>query len=52
LNIPINGINMANIQGLQAEINDLKTNTSLINNLADGAIGISKTNGLAASLDS
>jgi hypothetical protein len=51
LNIPINGINMANIQGLQTEINDLKTNTSLINNLADGAIGISKINGLAASLD-
>ncbi len=43
---------MANIQGLQTEINDLKTNTSLINNLADGAIGISKINGLAASLDS
>ncbi len=51
LNIPINGINIANIQGLQTEINDLKTNTSLINNLADGSIPVAKVSGLAASLD-
>ena len=51
LNIPINGINIAKIQRLQTEINELKTNTSLINNLADGSIPVAKVSGLAASLD-
>jgi hypothetical protein len=52
INIPINGLNIANVNGLQNEINDLKTNTSFVNNLVDGSIGISKINGLSTSLDS
>ena len=51
MNIPINSINIANIHGIQTEINDLKTNTSLINNLTDGSIPAAKVSGLAASLD-
>ena len=51
LNVPINGLNIANISGLQTEINDLKTNTSFINNLTDGAIPLGKVNGLPAALD-
>ena len=51
LNVPINGLNIANISGLQTEINDLKTNTSFINNLTDGAIPLGKINGLPAALD-
>jgi len=51
LNVPINGLNMANVSGLQSEINDLKTNTSFINNLTDGAIPLGKVSGLPAALD-
>jgi len=47
-----NGLNIANISGLQTQINDFKTNAPVINNLADGAIPIAKVNGLASSLDS
>jgi hypothetical protein len=52
VNIPINGLEIANVSGLQTQLNDLKNNTSLLNNLADGAIPIAKVNNLGVSLDS